>query len=134
MEAGELPLFLEAYPAREWANEPPFYGLSSFLAAAYRLYRRRNGETGGMLLPADSYFMAFRAELENGARLLLPEAGWQIPNLRMQLAFARGMANAFGVPWGIYWECWQNMSSGGRHGFRQATSDEGIGTDERHFL
>ena len=113
VEAGELPLFLEAYPAREWANEPPFYGLSSFLAAAYRLYRRRNGETGGMLLPADSYFMAFRAELENGARLLLPEAGWQIPNLRMQLAFARGMANAFGVPWGIYWECWQNTENAG---------------------
>ena len=111
--AGETELFLEAYSAREWAEEPPFDDLTSFLAAADRLCRRRAAETGGLLFPADSYFMAPRTELINGARLLLPEIGWQIPNLRVQLAFVRGMASAAGVPWGVYYECWQNTKDAG---------------------
>ncbi|MBQ6421056.1 MAG: hypothetical protein IJK02_08300 [Clostridia bacterium] len=111
--AGELQVFLETHTAADWAEKAPFFGLSDFLPAAYRLYRRRTKETGGYLLPADSYFMAPRTEIANGAKRLLPEIGWQIPNLRVQLAFTRGMAEAAGIPWGVYYECWQNTGDAG---------------------
>ena len=113
VETGALPLFLEAYTAAEWRNRPLFTGLSSFLEETRKLYEKRAKNTPGKLIPADSYFMAHRTELANGARLLLPEAGWQIPNLRAQLAFTRGMAKAANVPWGIYYECWQNTEGYG---------------------
>ena len=32
--------------------------------------------------------------------------GWQIPNARIQTAYARGMARSAGIRWGIYYECW----------------------------
>ena len=108
-----LPLFLEARSAEEWENTPLSVDLTSFLRSAEDLYARRVKETGGLLFPADSYFMAPRTEIENGAKLLLPEAGWQIPNLRIQLALTRGMASAAGVPWGLYYECWQNTADRG---------------------
>ena len=113
VEAGTLPLFLEAYTAAEWRKRPLFTGISSFLEETRLLYEKRAKNTPGSLIPADSYFMAHRTELENGAKLLLPEAGWQIPNLRAQLAFTRGMAKAANVPWGIYYECWQNTEGYG---------------------
>lgn len=111
--AGELPLFLEAYPAEEWQKRVLSDGLSSFLTEADRLYTRRVFETGGLLFPADSYYMALRTELSAGAKRLMPEAGWQIPNLRAQIAFTRGQAKSAGVPWGIYYECWQNTNGFG---------------------
>lgn len=113
VEAGTLPLFLEAYTAAEWRNRPLFTGISSFLEETRLLYEKRVKNTPGNLIPADSYYMAHRTELAHGAKLLLPEAGWQIPNLRVQLAFTRGMAKAANVPWGIYYECWQNTEGYG---------------------
>ena len=113
VQAGTLPLFLEAYTAAEWRKRPLFSGLSSFLKETRLLYDKRVRNTPGNLIPADSYYMAHRTEIENGAKLLLPEAGWQIPNLRAQLAFTRGMAKAANVPWGIYYECWQNTEGYG---------------------
>ena len=111
--SGETPLFLEAYTAEEWKRRALPEGLGGFLRDAKALYALRARETGAPIFPADSYFMAPRIELENGARLLLPEAGWQIPNLRAQIALTRGMANAAGVPWGVYYECWQNTENAG---------------------
>ena len=134
IRSGELPLFLEAYPPEEWRTLSLSTSLSSFLRSADALYSRRSKETNSefrtpnseldisalplnsefrtpnsaLIFPADSYFLAPRTELACGARLLLPEVGWQIPNLRIQLAFTRGMAKAAGVPWGIYYECWQH--------------------------
>ena len=110
---GELQPFLEAYPAKEWIGQTPFSDLGSFLRAADALYARRAVETQGLLFPADSYFMAPRTEIKNGAKLLLPEIGWQIPDMRIQLAFTRGMANAAGIPWGVYYECWQDTKDTG---------------------
>ena len=113
VQNGALPLFIEAYSPPEWENEAPFFDLRSFLQAADRLYRRRARETGRRLIPADSYFMSPKTEIENGAGLLLPEIGWQIPNLRVQLALTRGMAKAAGIPWGVYYECWQHTENVG---------------------
>ena len=113
IEAGSLPLFLETYPPSEWRRLKLPENLAAFLRSAQALYRRRAFETDGLLLPADSYFMAPGTEIELGAKRLTPEAGWQIPNLRVQLAFTRGMAKAAGIPWGIYYECWQNTEGVG---------------------
>lgn len=133
VQAKERDLFLEAYPPEEWRELSLSTDVASFLRSAEALYARRARETNtalctphasltpgsglrtpdSLLFPTDSYFMAPRTELANGARLLLPEAGWQIPNLRVQLAFTRGMANVANVPWGIYYECWQNTENAG---------------------
>ncbi len=113
VQTGESSLFLEAYTPQEWAEHPAFFDLASYLKEAHALYSLRSKETYGMLLPADSYYMAFKTEITFGARLLLPEVGWQIPNMRLQIAYARGMANGAGIPWGIYYECWQNSEPAG---------------------
>ena len=104
--SGEEELFLEAMTRKEWAEYPLPQNRSQLLSAIYRLYRMRCAETGNMLIPADSYYMAPAIEISFGARLLLPEVGWQIPNMRLQLAYYRGMAEAAGIRWGIYYECW----------------------------
>ena len=106
----ELPLFLEAYTAEEYAALPLPETLGGFLRAAEALYALCARETEGLLLPADSYFMAPRTELKYGAKRLTPEMGWQIPELRIQTAYTRGMARAAGVPWGVYYECWQRTN------------------------
>ena len=110
---GEKDLFLEAYPPRVWAERPLFTDLSGFLREAETLYRRRRAETGGLLFPADSYYPAPKWEIAHGATMLLPEIGWQIPNLRAQIAYTRGMASGGGLPWGVYYECWQNTEGYG---------------------
>ena len=109
----EKDLFLEAYPPHEWAERPLFTDLSGFLREAETLYRRRHWETDGLLFPADSYYPAPKWEIAHGATMLLPEAGWQIPNLRAQIASTRGMANDAKLPWGVYYECWQNTEGYG---------------------
>ena len=32
--------------------------------------------------------------------------GWQIPDMRVQIAYYRGMAKAANIRWGVYYECW----------------------------
>ncbi|MBR5426827.1 MAG: hypothetical protein IK118_00650 [Clostridia bacterium] len=113
VKAGEREVFLEEFAPEEYAEMRLPEGLAEFLRAAEALYALRARETGGRLFPADSYYMAPRAEIAHGARLLLPECGWQIPNMRVQIAYTRGMAKAAGIPWGIYWECWQNTADAG---------------------
>ena len=113
VEAGKLPLFLEAFSAAEYRTLSLPEDLSAFVQAAEKLYALRAAQTEGLLFPADSYFMAPRIELKYGAKLLLPEMGWQIPDLRVQVAYTRGMARAARVPWGVYYECWQNTKDTG---------------------
>ena len=113
VKSGRTELFLEAFAPAEWQRIPLPDTPAAYLKLAHALYRRRVSETNGRLIPADSYFMAPRFETENGAHLLLPEAGWQIPNLRAQAAYTSGMARAAGVPWGIYYECWHNTKDAG---------------------
>ena len=76
------------------------------------LYATRLDQTGGPLVPTDSFVMAPRLELRYGAERLLPEVGWQIPDMRVQMAYTRGMAKSAAIPWGIYYECWKVDSQG----------------------
>lgn len=113
IKKGTRSLFLEAYSPDDWAELKYSDDLNGFFNDCDRLYALRKSQTEGLLFPADSYYMAPKTGIRYGAKLLLPEAGWQIPNLRIQTAYTRGMANAAGIPWGIYWECWQNTKDAG---------------------
>ena len=99
-------LLLEAMTPAEWSSHRDPINRAMFLDDLRLLYECRSHMTGHRMIPADSYHMAPRIEIENGASLLLPEVGWQIPGTRMQLAYTRGMARAADIRWGVYYECW----------------------------
>lgn len=107
-------LFTEAWSVEEWSEmkHPEHY--HDFLAELHRLWKKRARETGSPLIPADSYYMAPRLEIKLGARILLPEIGWQISGTRLQIAYNRGMAKAAGIQWGVYYECWGAPNGDGK--------------------
>lgn len=112
--SGKESLFLEAMTPDEWSSRRDPVNRAMFLDDIRLLFETRCRMTQNSLIPADSYHMAPRIEIANGARLLLPEVGWQIPGARMQIAYTRGMANAAAIRWGIYYECWcYNHAAGG---------------------
>lgn len=106
VRSGGTPLFLEAFTAEEWSERKEPADRGAFLKDVRELYEARSALTKNALIPADSYHMAPKTEIKNGARLLLPEMGWQIPNARIQTAYTRGMARDAGIRWGVYYECW----------------------------
>jgi hypothetical protein len=87
------------------------------------LFRQRQTETGGLLLPCDSCVMATFMEGGLGARALMSEVGAQTPLTRLQMAIARGMAKAFGRPWGIYYEPWGGNPFSAPHFFESALNE-----------
>ncbi len=101
-----MALFVEAWSVEEWAEMEHPADVQTFLREMYRLWQTRAREAGAPLFPADSGYLAPRVALQCGARLLLPEIGWQIAGTRLQVAYNRGMAKAAGIPWGVYYECW----------------------------
>nr|MCR5484562.1 hypothetical protein [Clostridiales bacterium] len=113
IKSGEEKLFLEALAPEEWAAGREPQNRAMFIDDICRLYSMISEMTDSKLIPADSYQMAPRIEIENGAKLLLPEIGWQIPNMRIQLAYTRGMARAAKIRWGVYYECWCHNSAVG---------------------
>ncbi len=98
--------FLESMNASELAG----FGLpetwEQFLSNSAELYRRRLKTASDALIPCDSYYLAPQLELRMGASALMPEIGRQTPGTRVQMAYSRGMARAFGVPLGAYYEPW----------------------------
>ena len=99
-------VFLEAMSAEEMAMHGNPAGHEDFYKAARWLFADRQAYTGGYLLPCDSAFLAYKLELENGMRRLMPEIGAQTPNTRIQVAYARGMTKAYGAHFGTYYEPW----------------------------
>ena len=99
-------LFLESMNAREFAEAGKPTDTESFLSITENLFAKRQKYTNGMLVPCDSYCLAYPLELEHGAKRLMPEVGAQTPDTRVQVAFARGMAKAYRVPFGTYYEPW----------------------------
>ncbi|MCQ2429590.1 MAG: hypothetical protein MJ192_04580 [Clostridia bacterium] len=99
-------LFLEAMTAREMADFGQPRTWQDFLRMTGTMFDRRMAYTGGMLVPADSYYLAYPLELRAGVKRIMPEIGAQTPDTRFQLAFARGMAKGAGIPFGAYYEPW----------------------------
>ena len=97
---------LSCHSAAEYALMRKPENLEEFISLAEALFKKRQQERSGLLLPADSYYMAPKIELALGAQRLMPEVGAQIPDMRIQMAYTRGMTRAAGVPWGAYYEPW----------------------------
>ena len=97
---------LESASPEEYAAMTPPATCEEALAQYDDLFAKRQKKYAGLLLPADSYYMAVRQEIAMDARALMPEIGGQIALVRWQLALARGMARAYGIPWGTYYEPW----------------------------
>ena len=105
-EKGEADIFTEAHTVKEWSNLRLPLTLNEFIDDCNELWEKRKSLVNAPLFPADSFYMAPRLEIAHGAKRLMPECGWQIPDMRIQLAYTRGMARAAGIPFGIYYECW----------------------------
>jgi len=99
-------LNLSCHSVAEYATLGKPANTEDFIRQAEALFAKRQQEHLGLLLPADSYFMAPMIELTLGAKRLMPEVGAQIPDMRVQMAYTRGMARGAGVPWGVYYEPW----------------------------
>ncbi|MBP0989997.1 MAG: hypothetical protein J5874_02320, partial [Oscillospiraceae bacterium] len=98
----------EFYAGLRYADTP-----EAFLDEIKDMFGRRMAETGGKILPCDSYYMATRLQDELGMRSFMPEVGCQIPLMRQQTAMARGAARASGKTWGVYYECWREVRENG---------------------
>ena len=77
-----------------------------FISQLTDYYKMRMDETCGFVLPCDSYFIMGKLFNELGVHSFMPEAGWQISDMRIATALTRGIANASGKTWGIYYETW----------------------------
>lgn len=99
-------LFLESMNAKELAETCRPRTCGEFLLASERLLLKRQAYTGYGLLTCDSAYLAFPMELRQGVKRIMPEIGAQTPDTRIQVAYARGMARAAGIPFGTYYEPW----------------------------
>ncbi len=99
-------LFIEAQSADEYqqSGNPKTY--EEFYKIAKDMFLRRMQKCNNQLIPADSFAMAYKLEIDNGVKMLMPEVGAQIPDTRIQIAYARGMARTRGISFGIYYEPW----------------------------
>lgn len=101
-----MALFTEAFSPDEWEHMLYPETVSDFLCGVRSMWAERLQMFGMPLFPADSYHMAHRISIAGGAKRLMPEIGWQIADQRIQIAYAKGMAKAAGIPFGVYHECW----------------------------
>ena len=99
-------VFTEAMSAKEFAEAGHITDLNRYLEAMKALFIKRQNYTDGMLLPCDSAILGYSLEFKNGAKRVMPETGQQTANTSVQLAYARGMAKAYGKSFGAYYEPW----------------------------
>ena len=69
------------------------------------IYKRRAAKYK-KLVPCDSFYLMYPFEAEQGAAAIMPEVGAQIPDMRLQMCFARGVTRAYGIKLGAYYEPW----------------------------
>lgn len=68
--------------------------------------KKRMEEVNGRILPCDSFYLMTRMHNELGIKTFMPEVGWQIPMMRMEVAVVRGIAENANKTWGTYYEVW----------------------------
>lgn len=101
-------LFLESMNAKEMEMYGAPQTYEEFIVNGRRLLESRLAYTKGRLLTCNAGYMATKMELERGVKHFMPEIGAQINNTRIQMAYSRGMAKAYGVSFGTYYEPWAN--------------------------
>ena len=99
-------VFTEAMSAKEFAEVGHITDIKKYLDAMKALFLKRQAYTDGMLLPCDSAMLGYSLEFKNGAKRVMPEIGQQTPHTSVQIAYARGMAKAYGKSFGTYYEPW----------------------------
>ena len=99
-------VFVEAASAEEYEAFGCPGSWQDFVRTSEALFSRRQEYTSGDLLPCDSCYLPYPIELRAGAKRLMPEIGAQTADTRIQVAYARGMAKARGIPFGTYYEPW----------------------------
>ncbi len=100
-------VFLEAQTPAEHAASGDPKSFEEFLKIAIHMFKRRMEKCNNMLIPCDSFGLAYKTEIDLGAKMLMPEVGAQTPDTRLQIAYARGMARTSkDVSFGIYYEPW----------------------------
>ena len=97
-------LFLEAMTLEEMARYGKPQNWKEYYENMTAIYKDRAEKFN--LLPCDSYFLMYPFEAENGAKAIMPELGAQIPDMRVQICFARGVCKAYGLKLGGYYEPW----------------------------
>ena len=98
-------LNLSAMTAEEMEKVRP-KTLEEFLKAGEWLFSDRQKRVDGELTSCDSYFLTYPQEMRCGVKRIMPEIGYQTPNTRIQMSYARGMAKAHGAKLGAYYESW----------------------------
>ena len=85
-------VYLESQSVQEFAamkHRRP-RSAEEMLSLLRTLFLHRRDKVKGCLLPADSYYMATKLEIDAGVTHILPEVGSQISFTRIQIALARG--------------------------------------------
>lgn len=98
-------LFLESQSSEEFAQMGPVNTAEDYYKAAIDLFERRQKRYGA-LVPCDSYAVTFKLALDRGVKDFMPEVGAQTPNVRLQISYARSLAEAYGARFGVYYEPW----------------------------
>ena len=99
----------EQYAKMRYAETP-----SEYIEEMKELFTRRMSELSGHILPCDSYYLAAKLQNDIGIRSFMPEVGCQIPQMRIEVALARGTAKQSGKAWGVYYECWREVRKDGQ--------------------
>ena len=83
----------------------------SFLSAMTSLYLDKTFSVNNRLFPCDSYLLTCDFAAKNGAGRLMPEVGDQIGDMRIQIAYARGISKVYQIPFGVYYEPWSHYAN-----------------------
>jgi len=99
-------IWTEARSVSEYAKLGNPLTLEAFRNNFEDLFARRYKKCRGRLVPCDSYALAYQLEQKIGAKHIMPEVGAQIPDTRVQIAYARGMSRTQDIAFGVYYEPW----------------------------
>ena len=91
----------EEYAAMRYAETP-----DAFFFEVREMFGKYMRATDGHILPCDSFFLYTDLQNKLGMKSFMPEVGCQIPQMRIEIALARGIARAAGKTWGAYYETW----------------------------
>ena len=97
-------LFLEAMTLEEHVAAGKPLTAKQYYDNMTAIYKKRARDFE--LIPCDSFYLMYPFEANNGAKVIMPEVGAQIPDMRLQMCYARGVCNAYGLMLGAYYEPW----------------------------
>lgn len=119
----------ELYANMQYATTP-----EAFHREISEMFSMWMKKANGRILPCDSFFLYTHMQNQLGMRSFMPEVGCQIPQMRIEVALARGIARAAGKRWGVYYETWiGNLEEGySMPCFNNDLSNEWYLTQETH--